>query len=157
MPPGQKVSGEGGSMSTGKIVQIIGPVVDVEFPSGYLPSIYNALKIRREVDGHGEEITAEVAQHLGESTVRAVAMQPTDGLMRGLPVEDTGQPISVPVGREGLGRILNVVGEPVDGMRPVATQQRYSIHRPAPKLEQQGTGTEMLETGIKVIDLLQHY
>src|SRR5947209_534110 len=157
MPPGQKVSGEGGSMSTGKIVQIIGPVVDVEFPGGYLPSIYNALKIRREVDGHGEEITAEVAQHLGESTVRAVAMQPTDGLMRGLPVEDTGQPISVPVGREVLGRILNVVGEPVDGMGPVVTQQRYSIHRPAPTLEQQGTSTEMLETGIKVIDLLQPY
>src|SRR5215471_15661693 len=144
-------------MSTGKIVQIIGPVVDVEFPSGYLPSIYNALKIRREVDGHGEEITAEVAQHLGESTVRAVAMQPTDGLMRGMPVEDTGQPISVPVGREVLGRILNVVGEPVDGMGPVAVQQRYAIHREAPTLEQQGTSTEMLETGIKVIDLLEPY
>src|SRR5215471_14009547 len=144
-------------MSTGKIVQIIGPVVDVEFPSGYLPSIYNALKIRREVDGHGEEITAEVAQHLGESTVRTVAMQPTDGLMRGMPVDDTGQPISVPVGREVLGRILNVVGEPVDGMGPVAASQRYAIHRPAPTLEQQGTSTEMLETGIKVIDLLEPY
>src|SRR5919198_1142829 len=144
-------------MSTGKIVQIIGPVVDVEFPGGYLPSIYNALKIRREVDGHGEEITAEVAQHLGESTVRAVAMQPTDGLMRGMPVEDTGQPISVPVGREVLGRILNVIGEPVDGMGPVAVQQRYAIHREAPTLEQQGTSTEMLETGIKVIDLLEPY
>src|SRR5215470_2356392 len=144
-------------MSTGKIVQIIGPVVDVEFPGGYLPSIYNALKIRREVDGHGEEITAEVAQHLGESTVRAVAMQPTDGLMRGMPVEDTGQPISVPVGREVLGRILNVVGEPVDGMGPVAAQQRYAIHREAPTLEEQGTSTEMLETGIKVIDLLEPY
>jgi len=83
-------------MSTGKIVQIIGPVVDVEFPSGHLPSIYNALKIHREIDGLNEEITAEVAQHLGESTVRAVAMQPTDGLMRGLPVDDTGQPISAP-------------------------------------------------------------
>src|SRR5712692_4473269 len=144
-------------MSTGKIVQIIGPVVDVEFPSGYLPSIYNALKIRREVDGQRAEITAEVAQHLGESTVRAVAMQPTDGLTRGMAVEDTGQPISVPVGREVLGRILNVVGEPVDGLGPVVTQQRYSIHRPAPTLEQQGTSTEMLETGIKVIDLLQPY
>src|SRR5499433_831931 len=144
-------------MSTGKIVQIIGPVVDVEFPGGYLPSIYNALKIRREVDGHGEEITAEVAQHLGESTIRAVAMQPTDGLMRGMPVEDTGQPISVPVGREVLGRILNVVGEPVDGMGPVTASQRYAIHRPAPSLEEQGTSTEMLETGIKVIDLLEPY
>src|SRR5262244_60050 len=144
-------------MSAGKIVQIIGPVVDVEFPGGHLPSIYNALKIRREVDGRSEEITAEVAQHLGESTVRAVAMQPTDGLMRGLPVDDTGQPISVPVGREVLGRILNVVGEPVDGMGPVAAPQRYAIHRPAPSLEEQGTSAEMLETGIKVIDLLEPY
>src|SRR5499425_135789 len=144
-------------MSTGKIVQIIGPVVDVEFAGGSLPAIYNALKIRREVDGRGEEITAEVAQHLGESTIRAVAMQPTDGLMRGMPVGDTGQPISVPVGREVLGRILNVVGDPVDGMGPVAASQRYAIHRPAPTLEQQGTSTEMLETGIKVIDLLEPY
>ena len=143
-------------MSTGKIVQIIGPVVDVEFPSGHLPSIYNALKIRRD-GGVGEDITAEVAQHLGESTVRAVAMQPTDGLMRGLLVDDTGQPISVPVGRGVLGRILNVIGEPVDGMGPVTTEQRYAIHRPAPALDQQGTTTEMLETGIKVIDLLEPY
>src|SRR5262249_28586148 len=117
-------------MSTGKIVQIIGPVVDVEFPGGYLPSIYHALKIRREVDGHGEEITAEVAQHLGESTVRAVAMQPTDGLMRGMPVEDTGQPISVPVGREVLGRILNVVGGAVDGMGAVAVRHSCHVQRP---------------------------
>lgn len=143
-------------MSTGKIVQIIGPVVDVEFPSGHLPSIYNALKIRRD-GGVGDDITAEVAQHLGESTVRAVAMQPTDGLMRGLLVDDTGQPISVPVGRGVLGRILNVIGEPVDGMGPVITEQRYAIHRPAPALDQQGTTTEMLETGIKVIDLLEPY
>jgi len=141
-------------MSTGKIVQVIGPVVDVEFQPGQLPAIYNALKIRR--DG-GEDMTVEVAQHLGESTVRTVAMQPTDGLVRGTPVEDTGQPISVPVGREVLGRILNVVGEPVDGLGPVSTKQRYSIHRPAPLLEQQGTSTEMLETGIKVIDLLEPY
>src|SRR5262245_53792199 len=144
-------------MSTGKIVQIIGPVVDVEFAGGYLPAIYNALKIRREADGQSTEITAEVAQHLGESTVRAVAMQPTDGLTRGMSVEDTGQPISVPVGREVLGRILNVVGEPVDGMGPVTTPQRYPIHRPAPSLEEQGTSAEMLETGIKVIDLLEPY
>jgi F-type H+-transporting ATPase subunit beta len=141
-------------MSTGKIVQVIGPVVDVEFQPGQLPAIYNALKIRR--DG-GEDMTVEVAQHLGESTVRTVAMQPTDGLVRGIPVEDTGQPISVPVGREVLGRILNVVGEPVDGLGPVSTKQRYSIHRPAPLLDQQGTSTEMLETGIKVIDLLEPY
>ena len=144
-------------MSTGKIVQIIGPVVDVEFPPARLPAIYNALKIRRGSNGDSEEITAEVAQHLGESTVRAVAMQPTDGLVRGTEAEDTGQPISVPVGREVLGRILNVVGEPVDGMGEVAVQERYPIHREAPTLEEQGTSTEMLETGIKVIDLLEPY
>ncbi|HEY7492049.1 MAG TPA: F0F1 ATP synthase subunit beta, partial [Candidatus Tectomicrobia bacterium] len=133
-------------MSTGKIVQVIGPVVDVEFQPGQLPAIYNALKIRRD---SGEETTVEVAQHLGESTVRTVSMQPTDGLVRGIPVEDTGQPISVPVGREVLGRILNVIGEPVDGQGPVSARQRYPIHRPAPTLDQQGTSTEMLETGIK--------
>ena len=144
-------------MSTGKIVQIIGPVVDVEFPPDRLPAIYNALKIRRGANGDSEEITAEVAQHLGESTVRAVAMQPTDGLVRGTEAEDTGQPISVPVGREVLGRILNVVGEPVDGMGEVTVQERYPIHREAPTLEEQGTSTEMLETGIKVIDLLEPY
>ena len=144
-------------MSTGKIVQIIGPVVDVEFPPARLPAIYNALKIRRGANGDSEEITAEVAQHLGESTVRAVSMQPTDGLVRGTEAEDTGQPISVPVGREVLGRILNVVGEPVDGMGEVAVQERYPIHREAPTLEEQGTSTEMLETGIKVIDLLEPY
>ena len=144
-------------MSTGKIVQIIGPVVDVEFPPDRLPAIYNALKIRRGANGDSEEITAEVAQHLGESTVRAVSMQPTDGLVRGTEAEDTGQPISVPVGREVLGRILNVVGEPVDGMGEVTAQERYPIHREAPTLEEQGTSTEMLETGIKVIDLLEPY
>ncbi len=144
-------------MNTGKIVQIIGPVVDVEFPPDGLPAIYNALRIRRGANGGSEEITAEVAQHLGESTVRAVSMQPTDGLVRGTEAEDTGQPISVPVGREVLGRILNVVGEPVDGMGDVTTQERYPIHREAPTLEEQGTSTEMLETGIKVIDLLEPY
>jgi F-type H+/Na+-transporting ATPase subunit beta len=141
-------------MSTGKIVQVIGPVVDVEFAPGQLPAIYNALKIDQ---GDGVPITVEVAQHLGESTVRTVSMQPTDGMVRGLPVEDTGQPISVPVGPEVLGRILNVIGDPVDGLGEVTTQQRYPIHRPAPSLEDQGTSTEMLETGIKVIDLLEPY
>jgi len=141
-------------MSTGKIVQVIGPVVDVEFAPGELPAIYNALKIHQD---NGDPITVEVAQHLGESTVRTVSMQPTDGMVRGLPVEDTGQPISVPVGPEVLGRILNVIGDPVDGLGEVTTQQRYPIHRPAPSLEDQGTSTEMLETGIKVIDLLEPY
>ena len=156
-PPRQKVSGRGREYEHWQNRADYRASGRCGISQWFLPSIYNALKIHREVDGHGEEITAEVAQHLGESTVRAVAMQPTDGLMRGMPVEDTGQPISVPVGREVLGRILNVVGEPVDGMGPVAAQQRYSIHRPAPTLEQQGTSTEMLETGIKVIDLLQPY
>ena len=141
-------------MSTGKIVQVIGPVIDIEFEPGQLPTIYNALTVAQE---GGEPITVEVAQHLGESTVRAVSMQPTDGLVRGMPAEDTGQPISVPVGPEVLGRILNVVGDPVDGLGEITTTQRYPIHRPAPSLEQQGTSTEMLETGIKVIDLLEPY
>lgn len=141
-------------MSTGKIVQVIGPVVDVEFEPGQLPAIYNALKIP-VVDG--EPITCEVAQHLGESTVRTVSMQPTDGLVRGVDVEDTGQPISVPVGPEVLGRILNVIGDPVDGLGNVPTEKRYPIHREAPSLEEQGASTEMLETGIKVIDLLEPY
>ncbi len=141
-------------MSTGKIVQVIGPVVDVEFEPGQLPAIYNALTIPI---AEGDPITCEVAQHLGESTVRTVSMQPTDGLVRGVDVEDTGQPISVPVGPEVLGRILNVIGEPVDNAGPVETQKRYAIHREAPSLEEQGTSTEMLETGIKVIDLLEPY
>lgn len=141
-------------MSTGKIVQVIGPVVDVEFEPGQLPAIYNALTI--PVD-EGEPIICEVAQHLGESTVRTVSMQPTDGLVRGIDVEDTGQPISVPVGPEVLGRILNVIGEPVDGLGQVPSQKRYPIHRDAPSLEDQGASTEMLETGIKVIDLLEPY
>lgn len=115
-------------MSTGKIVQVIGPVVDVEFEPGQLPSIYNALKIPV---ANGEPITCEVAQHLGDSTVRTVSMQPTDGLVRGINVEDTGQPISVPVGPEVLGRILNVIGEPVDGLGEVLTQQRYPDSPPS--------------------------
>ncbi|MDP6619168.1 MAG: F0F1 ATP synthase subunit beta, partial [Nitrospinota bacterium] len=147
-------------MAQGKITQIIGPVVDVEFPPGRLPEIRNALKIVRAGDGNGDsgsEIVVEVAQHLGESSVRAVSMAPTEGLVRGAPVEDTGQPISVPVGREVLGRILNVIGEPVDGGPPIEVKERYPIHRPAPTLEDQSTESEMFETGIKVIDLLEPY
>ena len=147
-------------MAQGKITQIIGPVVDVEFPAGELPDIRNALKIARPSEGNGGSggaIIVEVAQHLGENAVRAVSMSPTEGLVRGLQVEDTGQPISVPVGREVLGRILNVVGEPVDNGPPVGTQERYPIHRSAPELEDQSTSTEMFETGIKVIDLLEPY
>lgn len=146
-------------MSTGKIIQVIGPVVDVEFPVGKLPAIYNAVNIKKSDSAKAErkEIVAEVAYHLGENTVRTIAMEPTEGLTRGLEVVDTGGPISVPVGREVLGRIINVIGEPVDKVGPVNAKERYPIHRGAPTFEEQGTSTEMLETGIKVIDLLEPY
>lgn len=146
-------------MSTGKIIQVIGPIVDVEFPVGKLPAIYNAVNIKKSDSAKAErkEIVAEVAYHLGENTVRTIAMEPTEGLTRGLEVVDTGGPISVPVGREVLGRIINVIGEPVDKMGPVNAKERYPIHRGAPTFEEQGTSTEMLETGIKVIDLLEPY
>src|SRR3989338_8247739 len=150
---------EGLRMSTGKVIQIIGPVVDVEFPVGKLPAIYNAVHIKRGDSSSEErkEIVAEVEYHLGENTVRTIAMEPTEGLTRGLEVVDTGGPISVPVGREVLGRIINVIGEPVDKVGPVSAKERYPIHRGAPTFEEQGTSTEMLETGIKVIDLLEPY
>ncbi len=143
--------------STGKVVQIIGPVIDVEFP-GRLPAIYNALQVKSEAGGVTIDVIAEVAQHLGENRVRAVAMKPTDGMQRGMEAVDLGQPISVPVGPEALGRVLNVLGEPVDFPdRPVQTKERWPIHRPAPKLSDQSTELQMFETGIKVIDLLEPY
>src|SRR6266540_582101 len=144
----------------GKIVQIIGPVVDVEFEAGHLPEIYNALRIRSEgKDGAGAiDVVAEVEQHLGENRVRAVAMKPTDGMTRGMQVIDTGSPITVPVGPATLGRVLNVLGEPVDFPdRPVQSKERWPIHRHAPTLEDQSTELKMFETGIKVIDLLEPY
>jgi F-type H+-transporting ATPase subunit beta len=140
---------------TGEVVQVIGPVVDVKFADGGVPAIYNALKIDDEkADIH---ITFEVAQHLGDQTVRAVAMSSTDGLRRGMTVSDTGAPISVPVGRGALGRIINVLGDPVDEMGEVKTEKRYPIHRPAPPLVEQSTKKQILETGIKVIDMLAPY
>ncbi len=139
----------------GKIVQIIGPVVDVKFTDVKLPSIYNALSI--EDKAHKRTLICEVAQHLGEDTVRAVSMASTDGLVRGMKVEDTGGPITVPVGEEVLGRILNVIGEPVDGGPAIKSKKRRAIHQPTPLLEEQETSTEILETGIKVIDLLEPY
>ena len=143
--------------STGKVVQIIGPVIDVEF-SGRLPAIYNALQVKSSASGVDIDVIAEVAQHLGENRVRAVAMKPTDGMQRGMEAVDLGQPISVPVGPEALGRVLNVLGEPVDFPdRPVQTKERWPIHRPAPKLNDQSTELQMFETGIKVIDLLEPY
>src|SRR5881396_2773439 len=139
----------------GKIVQIIGPVLDVEFEAGHLPEIYHALRITTDAK---EEIVAEVEQHLGENRVRAVAMKPTDGLRRGMKAVDLGGPITVPVGPETLGRVLNVLGEPVDFPdRPVQSKERWPIHRSAPTLENQSTDLKMFETGIKVIDLLEPY
>ena len=145
----------------GKVIQVIGPVVDVEFEGGYLPAIYNALHIKSESRSEGVEpidLIAEVEQHLGESRVRAVSMKPTDGMQRGMEAIDTGAPISMPVGPETLGRVLNVLGEPVDFPdRPVQTKERWPIHRPAPPLVEQSTDMQMFETGIKVVDLLEPY
>jgi len=142
------------AQAVGKIVQIIGPVVDVEFEAGHLPAIYNALSIKSDTI----DIVAEVEQHLGENRVRAVAMKPTDGLQRGMKAVDLGGPITVPVGPETLGRVLNVLGEPVDFPdRPAQSKERWPIHRPAPNLENQSTELKMFETGIKVIDLLEPY
>ncbi len=148
-------------MSKGKVIQVIGPVVDVEFTGGKLPNLYNALRIEQEADEKSGKpqikLTLEVALHLGENRVRAVAMSSTDGLTRGIEVTDTGEPIAVPVGPENLGRILNVVGEPVDKLGPLTAKKKYPIHRPAPPLIEQETATEVFETGIKVIDLLEPY
>jgi len=143
----------------GKVVQVIGPVIDVEFTGG-LPEIYNAVRIVSE-GGPGVEkidVVAEVEQHLGENRVRTVAMKATDGMTRGMEVIDTGAPITVPVGPETLGRVLNVLGEPVDFPdRPVMSKERWPIHRDPPSLEDQSTELRMFETGIKVIDLLEPY
>jgi F-type H+/Na+-transporting ATPase subunit beta len=147
------------SQRTGKVVQVIGPVIDIEF-SGGLPEIYNAVRIVSDGVGGAQKIdvVAEVEQHLGESRVRAVAMKATDGMTRGMAVIDTGAPISVPVGPATLGRVLNVLGEPVDFPdRPVMSTERWPIHRHAPTLEEQSTELKMFETGIKVIDLLEPY
>ncbi|MEJ2699399.1 MAG: F0F1 ATP synthase subunit beta, partial [Desulfuromonadales bacterium] len=145
-------------MNKGKITQVIGPVVDVEFEAGKLPEIYHALKITNPSLG-GEEwnLVVEVAQHLGENTVRAIAMDSTDGLVRGQEVLDTGKQIVMPVGRGTLGRILNVVGQPVDEMGPVNTDKEWEIHRPTPEFVDQSTKVEAFETGIKVVDLLAPY
>jgi F-type H+-transporting ATPase subunit beta len=144
----------------GKVIQVIGPVIDVEYEGGYMPAIYNAVRIQDPGTAGGAkiDIVAEVEQHLGEGRVRTVAMKPTDGLQRGMKVFDTGAPISVPVGPSTLGRVLNVLGEPVDFPdRPVEAKEHWPIHRPAPTLEQQSTELKMFETGIKVIDLLEPY
>jgi F-type H+-transporting ATPase subunit beta len=146
-------------MNKGKVIQVIGPVVDISFKDGKLPALYNAIEIKRpqQREGESEFLTVEVAQHLGDSAVRTVAMQPTDGLVRGIDAIDTGGPIKVPVGKEVLGRILNVLGHPVDKRPDVKSEEKWSIHRDAPPLDEQDTSMEMLETGIKVIDLLEPY
>ena len=141
-------------LTEGKVAQIMGAVVDVIFEDGSLPEIYNALEITRNDDSM---LVLEVALHIGDATVRTVAMDSTDGLVRGQKVIDTGGPITVPVGPETLGRLFDLLGNPIDGKPPVKTKKRYPIHRPAPKLEDLTTTQEMLETGIKVIDLLEPY
>jgi F-type H+/Na+-transporting ATPase subunit beta len=146
-------------MRTGRVVQVIGPVVDVQFEEGHLPLIFNAVRITSEgfdVDDPIDIVT-EVQQHLGEGRVRCVALKPTEGLVRGMAATDLGEGISVPVGRGTLGRVLNVLGEPVDKLGPVKFTERWPIHRPAPPLDQQSTSLEMFETGIKVVDLIEPY
>jgi len=145
-------------MSNGKIVQVMGPVVDVEFESGDLPEIMTALKTTNPaIDDRADNLIIEVALHLGEKTVRTIAMDTTDGLRRGQDVFNTGSPISIPVGPETLGRIMNVVGEPVDERGPINAKMTYPIHRPAPEFVDQSTSVEVLETGIKVVDLIAPY
>ncbi|UWX57589.1 F0F1 ATP synthase subunit beta [Chlorobaculum sp. MV4-Y] len=141
-------------MQEGKISQIIGPVVDVDFAEGQLPSILDALTVTRQ---DGSKLVLEIQQHLGEERVRAIAMEGTDGLVRGMSAVNTGKPIQVPVGGEVLGRMLNVVGDPIDGKGAVPAKKTYSIHRTAPKFDELSTKAEMFETGIKVIDLLEPY
>ena len=143
----------------GKVIQVIGPVVDVEFSDDHLPAIYNAVRVSDPgiETGVPVDVICEVQQHLGENRVRTVSMEPTDGLVRGTAVEDLGQPISVPVGEATLGRVMNVIGKPVDKLGPIEASELWPIHREAPAFEDQSTETEMFETGIKVIDLLEPY
>jgi F-type H+-transporting ATPase subunit beta len=142
----------------GKIVQIIGPVVDIEFEGGNLPKIYNSVRIPRTTfEGKQEDLILEVQQHLGEDRIRSVAMDSTDGLVRGMDAFDTGKPISVPVGPETLGRLINVTGKPIDGLGEIKTDKSYPIHRSTPLFKNLSTRKEMFETGIKVIDLIEPY
>ena len=146
------------AVNEGRIVQVVGPVIDIEFPEGELPAIYNAVKITNpRISDKEWNLTAEVAQHVGERVVRCIAMDTTDGLVRGMKAIDTGAPIAMPVGREVLGRVLNVIGEPIDEMGPVEAKKYYPIHRPAPTFLDQNVKIEIFETGIKVIDLLEPY
>src|SRR5688500_17606886 len=151
-PTKEGKSAEGGKRpAAGRIVQIIGPVLDVQFEEGHLPEIYQALSVKRD---DGSLVIAEVQQHLGNSWVRAVAMSSTDGLRRGMEAIDTGASITVPVGPETLGRLFNVVGEPIDGKGPVKGARRDPIHREPPPFTDQATQAEIFETGMQVIDLI---
>ncbi len=143
----------------GRVIQVAGPAVDIQFPEGQIPVIYTAVRITSEGFDVPEpiDVIVEVAQHIGEGRVRTIALKPTDGMVRGMKAESLGRPVTVPVGKETLGRVLNVIGEPVDRMGPVGAQKFYSIHRPAPTFEQQATELQMFETGIKVVDLLEPY
>ena len=142
------------SKNIGKIVQVIGAVVDVEFSDGNLPNILTALEIKNPNNADAPDLICEVAQHLGDNIVRTIAMDATEGLVRGMEVVDTGNPIMVPVGKPSVGRILNVIGRPVDELGPINAEKYYPIHRPAPEFTEQNTKVELLETGIKVVDLL---
>ena len=145
-------------MAKGKVVQVIGPVVDIEFPAGELPEILSAIKVTGKAADQEINLTVEVMQHLGDSVTRCIAMSSTDGLMRGMDADDTGAPIKVPVGEATLGRVFNVLGEPVDhNPAPVGNKESWPIHRAAPKFDDQETSTQILETGIKVVDLIAPY
>jgi len=146
-------------MEEGKVIQVAGPAVDIQFPEGQIPMIYTAIRITSEgfKTPTPIDIITEVAQHIGEGRVRTIALQPTEGLVRGMKAVSLGGPVSVPVGKETLGRVMNVIGDPVDEMGPVKAAQRWPIHRDAPSFEDQSTELQMFETGIKVIDLLEPY
>ncbi len=143
----------------GRVIKVAGPAIDIQFPEDRIPVINTAIRITSEgFDVPSPvDVIVEVAQHIGEGRVRTIALQPTEGMVRGMKATDLGGPVSVPVGKQTLGRVLNVIGEPVDNMGPVLTEQRWPIHRPAPDFEEQSTEMQMLETGIKVIDLLEPY
>src|SRR5205823_5279816 len=154
-PPAFQPGASDMAENVGKVVQVIGPTVDVAFDADKLPRILNAIRI--EDPSRGIRLTVEAALHIGDNIVRCVAMASTDGLVRGMPAVDSGEPISVPVGEGCLGRIFNLLGDPIDGKGPVAAEKRYPIHRPAPTFEDQETSIQIFETGIKVVDLLAPY
>ena len=146
------------STATGRVVQVMGPVLDVQFEAGSLPALYNALTVSNAaISDAPDNLVLEVAQHLGENTVRCIAMDATEGLSRGLVVRDTGEPISMPVGQQVLGRIMNVIGQPIDELGPIGESHRMPIHRAPPTFTEQSTEAQMFETGIKVIDLMTPY